>query len=194
MANAPARTTTKLDPSTRLDGGDRRPAQRAGPRPGGGVGLRLGRGRPALSESTPRGNSSRSQGPPVGSSRRAVSDDGTMVAMIGEGSKLWLLDGDFDLVSRATDDRRPAGDRGRPAWEVRRGLVEDKHGPVLHQARSARRSSSRRNSRLASIDLRPRQTVHGWHWCLWVDRRHRRLGQRGSNGALLTARSSGTRP
>ncbi len=27
-----------------------------------------------------------------------VSDDGSMVALVGEGSKLWLLDGDFELV------------------------------------------------------------------------------------------------
>jgi hypothetical protein len=28
----------------------------------------------------------------------AISDDGTLVALLGEGSRLWLLDGDFELV------------------------------------------------------------------------------------------------
>ena len=33
----------------------------------------------------------------------AVSDDGTLVALLGEGSRLWLLDGDFELIhERAT--------------------------------------------------------------------------------------------
>ena len=28
----------------------------------------------------------------------AVSDDGALVALVGEGSRLWILDGDFELV------------------------------------------------------------------------------------------------
>ncbi len=46
----------------------------------------------------------------------SVSDDGSLVALLGEGNRLWLLDGDFDLV------------HDRPAISDALSLAVDPHG------------------------------------------------------------------
>ncbi|WP_435022211.1 hypothetical protein TA3x_002795 [Tundrisphaera sp. TA3] len=49
-------------------------------------------------------------------SQVAISDDGTLVAILGEGSRLWLLDGDFNLL------------HDRPAISDPLSLAVDPHG------------------------------------------------------------------
>ena len=98
MPNSPARHLDPARPVPGLDGRDRRPAQGDGPGPRGGLGLRLGRGRPALSDRRPGRVPVGRQGPRQDPRGRAISDDGSLVALLGEGSRLWLLDGDFELI------------------------------------------------------------------------------------------------
>src|SRR5947209_8400509 len=97
MPNSPARTTSRIDPAPAWTVVTDAPLK----------GLTLAREAGStfawdeadqLYRINPRGEFQSVARAPGRILAGAVSDDGALVALLGEGSRLWLLDGDFELV------------------------------------------------------------------------------------------------
>ena len=68
----------------------------------------------------------------------AVSDDGSLVALVGEGARLWLLDGDFELVHERSTIADPLSVAVDP--HGRYAAVSSKMNVVQFYSRHARQS------------------------------------------------------